>query len=77
MLRLVGAVCIDQNEEWFVSHHFMDKRPLCEEPPEERVMYTRDHRPSLQVLIVTLLVERWHNIGCGSAKGNSSHHFET
>jgi len=28
MLRLVGAVCIDQNEEWFVATHFMDKRSL-------------------------------------------------
>ena len=36
MLRLVGAVCINQNEEWFVATHFMDKRSLLfEEPPKK------------------------------------------
>ena len=34
--RLVGAVCIDQNEEWFVATHFMDKRSLLfEETPKK------------------------------------------
>ena len=28
MLRLIGAICVDQNEEWYVSTHFMDKHSL-------------------------------------------------
>ena len=42
MLRLVGAVCIDQNEEWFVATHFMDKRSLLFEECPKRESCTQE-----------------------------------
>ena len=43
MLRLVGAVCIDQNEEWwFVATHFMDKRSLLFEETPKRESCTQE-----------------------------------
>ncbi|MBF0921078.1 MAG: transposase, partial [Atopobium sp.] len=42
MLRLVGAVCINQNEEWFVATHFMDKRSLLFEECPKRESCTQE-----------------------------------
>lgn len=42
MLRLVGAVCINQNEEWFVATHFMDKHSLLFEERPKRESCTQE-----------------------------------
>ena len=52
MLRLIGAICVGQNEEWYVSTHFMGKRsllfeeriesPLCAQETIEQLLQVID-----------------------------------
>ena len=38
----IGVVCINQNEEWFVATHFMDKRSLLFEELPQRESCTQE-----------------------------------